>query len=749
MSRELRPIDARAVRAVVVPPLAVVAASVVFFPMPFGAYLNGVLLGLYGAMVALGMALIYRSNRIINFAQADLGLVPTTLAVLLIVHSGLNYFLALGIGLAAALVLGAVVELVVIRRFFRSPRLILTVATIGLSQLLTVAALLVPSLWGLMPQSATTDVPGNFRWEISPFVFEADDLLTVAVIPAAMVAVALFLRFTRVGIAVRASAERADRAALLGVPVRRLQTVVWVIATVLSFTGLFLKSASYGLPLVQPGVSLSILLGALAALMLGRLTNLPAVVLSAIALGVLEQGVDWGKGRVPLVGWDLPTDKVLIQPILGLVIIIALLFQKVGASRAEQDTSSSWTASDEVRPVPRELARLPEVRLGRVLIAGLLALVAAYPVLRMTVGDQPKATTVVIFAIIGISVVVLTGWAGQVSLGQLGFAAIGGGVSAVSTVEWGLDLSIGLLAGGLVGALVAVVVGLPALRLRGLFLAVTTLAFALGTSNYLLNPTFFDWIPRGQIKAAPLFGRFDLDEPRAMYLFSLAVLGLVALAVRGIRAGRTGRVLLALRENERGAQAYGISVTRAKLTAFALSGFLAALGGGLLVHNQRAFDALLFAPAENLSVFTAAVVGGLGSLLGGVIGALYLKGGQYLIPDDRWRLLASSAGVLFVLLVIPGGLGDVVYRVRDTWLRSVARRNAVVVPSLVADVAVDQRAEDHDALEHAVEHATETDVGPPAEGEGHGPAPGEAASSASAPVGVGEPLATAAEGSDR
>jgi len=285
-----------------------------------------------------------------------------------------------------------------------------------------------------------------------------------------------------------------------------------------------------------------------------------------------------------------------------------------------------------------------------------------------------------------LSLTVLTGWAGQVSLGQMGFVAIGAAFGAVVTDEWGWDLALALPVVGLAGAAVAVVVGLPALRLRGLYLAVTSLAFALATTRYLLNPQFFDWVPTRQIEARPLLGVWHYDSPTGVYQLALGTFGLLVLGVSGIRRSRTGRVLVALRENERAAAAYGVSIVRAKLTAFALSGFLAAVAGVLLVTQQGQFTLGLFPEEDNLVVFTAAVVGGLGSVTGAAIGALFLKGGEWFLQDS-WQLFASSLGVLIVLLVLPGGLGGALFRARDLWLRWVARRHDVAVPSLIADAA--------------------------------------------------------------
>ena len=244
------------------------------------------------------------------------------------------------------------------------------------------------------------------------------------------------------------------------------------------------------------------------------------------------------------------------------------------------------------------------------------------------------------------------------------------------------------------------VVGLPALRLRGLFLAVTTLAFAMATTSFLLNRQYFRWIPDGRVSRPKLFGVFDLTAQASYYYLCLGCLVVVVLAVQGIRHSRTGRVLLALRENERGAQAFGINVVRAKLTAFAISGFLAAFAGCLLVHLLQAFTENVYGPGESLVVFTSAVVGGLGSMIGAALGAFYLRGGQWFLTGPQWQSLATSVGVLLVLLVLPGGLGDLVYRLRDGALRWVAKRRDIVVPSLLADSAPPGDDPDPKLIEH-------------------------------------------------
>jgi branched-chain amino acid transport system permease protein len=314
-----------------------------------------------------------------------------------------------------------------------------------------------------------------------------------------------------------------------------------------------------------------------------------------------------------------------------------------------------------------------------------------------------KATAVVVFAVIGLSLVVLSGWAGQISLGQMAFVAIGAAVSGKCTVTWNVDITLALLAGGVAGAVAAFVVGLPALRLRGLYLAVTTLVFALAVNSWFLNRQFFDWVPQERIERLPLFGRIDISTPTRYYTFTIVVLGLLFVGLRGVRHSRTGRAIVAMRENELAAQAFSVSPVPVKLTAFTLSGAVAGVAGGLFVHLSQSFDLASYAAAESINVFTAAVVGGLGSLFGGVLGAVFLRGSEWFITSPEWRLVSSAIGVLIVLLIIPGGLASLVIRVRDRFATLIlardVRRAGLSADVEVTDVTVDLDTADLDDID--------------------------------------------------
>ena len=659
----------RSTAQLLVPAVLVVAVQLVAFPMPLGAAFSGLILGLLGSLGAVGLALVWRSNRVINFAQGDLGAFPATLSVLLITVAGLPWLVGMVAGLAAAIVVGLLADVLVIRRFFRAPRLQLTVATLGLAQILGFCALLLPRAWGEGPAIRTLPPPFEFAFTVGQVNFDANDLIALVAAPTLIAALALLLRATDTGTAVRAAADRPDRALLLGIPVRRLEAQVWTLAAVLSFVSVCLTAGVTGLPFGL-GAGLAIVLRALAALVIGRMTHLVVIAITAIALGMLETGIRWNTG-----------DVALVSPILAALIIVALLVQRRGTSRADREDAAGFAAATEVRPVPAALARVAEVRLTRLVVAGVLAAVVLVGPLAMGTNGQLKAGVVVVFAIIGTSVVVLTGWAGQVSLGQMVFVGTGGAIGAWCTVERGWDPSVSMVIAGPTGAAVAVLVGLPALRLRGLYLAVTTLAVSLAASEWVFSNRAYDWIPEGSFDRPALFGRIDLDSPLRLYYFALTVLVLVLWALGNLRRSRTGRVLIALRDNEEAVVAHGVSPVAAKLSAFALSGFVAALAGVVLVVHQGSFRGVTYGADESLAVFVATVIGGLGSLSGAVAGAVFQRGAQWLLPAP-WSFLASGVGVLVVLVALPDGIAGVVWRARDELLRRVARHRGIDAPSL-------------------------------------------------------------------
>jgi ABC-type branched-subunit amino acid transport system ATPase component/ABC-type branched-subunit amino acid transport system permease subunit len=665
--------------------------------VPSGIVVEGLILGSLTALLAFGLALVWRSNRIVNFAQADLGTVPASLCVVLVAAEGWSFWIAMPLALMLALALAWFVERVFIRwRFEQAPRLIVTVVTIGLASLLSGAALALPYFLegtnAVLPDSLLQSQPFRLNLHIDPFVFHAFDLVAVVTTVVCAASLFVFLRRTGAGIALRAGAENPERAALLGVNVGRTHSVAWMISGVLAAVTMILRAGVFGLPL-GAAFGPSILLRALAAAVIGRMENFAVIFVAACAIGVVEAAAQWNGATA------------YVDPLLLVLIVVALLLQRRRReSRVDAEVASAWIYAASPRPVPRELARLPEVRWTiRALRATVVAVIVLLPWV-LDAHDTDLAAVVAIYGIVALSLVVLTGWAGRISLGQFGFVAVGAMVVGSLNVHYHWGAIPTLVLAGVAGAIVAVLVGLPALRVRGLMLAVTTLAFGVATSSYLLDRNLdffglsFHYLPDNlldHITRYPPFGiesvlglrvadRGELNET-GMYLLCVAGLGLVVLAVRGLQLRRTARDLVATRENERAAQSFGLGPVRVELLAFAVAGFLASFAGGLYVLHQQSLGPELFLPIESIRVLTMVVVGGLTSIPGALLGAIFLQSTVWVsdsVPTAfrlALQLAGSGLGLVAVLMFLPGGLGGALYGVRDRLLRTAARRHGIGV----------------------------------------------------------------------
>jgi len=268
---------------------------------PIGIILAGVVYGSVYALGAFGLILIYRSNRIINFAHGALGSFIGVLFIGLVKVHGFNYWIALPAAVIGGFILGALIEVGVIRNFNRKrvPRLILTVATIGLATALGGGELYLSKKEGFTSLTGAFAPPFDVSLRISVSTFHSADILIVAVVPVVIAFLAWFLLRTKVGIAVRAAAENEDRALLLGIPVRRLATIVWAIAGALAVLTYMLSAPFEG---VKPGLTSNgptVLLPLLAAAVVARMESLPTAFFAGIGLGIAEQLVHWNAPNHP------------------------------------------------------------------------------------------------------------------------------------------------------------------------------------------------------------------------------------------------------------------------------------------------------------------------------------------------------------------------------------------------------------------------------------------------------------------
>jgi branched-chain amino acid transport system permease protein len=671
--------------------------------VPFGVLCAGAVVGALYGLLGVGLVLVYKANRIISFAQASLGSVPAVLALYLMSSRGVPWILVALLVLVTAPLLGGAVELL-LRRFSDAPRLILTVATIGVGLILAFVEFNTPR-WVGGTDTGLASFPTPFTkhtFAIGTQVLTGDHVLAVVVTVILVAGVAAFFRFTDIGLATRASAENSERASLLGIPVRRVSLIVWMLAALLSGVALFLRGPLLG---VAPGGSAgpSVLIYGLAAAVIARMESPPVAFFSGTALGMLVQATTFITDR------SSTADGALL-----LVILAALLVQKNRLGRADDTGVATWQAAKEFKAIPTELRGLREVVIAKQVMWGLVGVVAlALP--WVLPGDAGRLAVVCCDAMVCVSLVILTGWAGQISLGQFGFAGIGALVTAKLAADRGWDFPTVLFVAGLAGAVVAVLIGVPALRIKGLFLAVATLAFAFTVEFIVLNPDYTgdgSSLIKDQLQGVPrpfLYGRLDIAPERRMYYVCLFFLVLSLAAAAGVRRNRSGRVLMATRDNARVAQAFGINLARTKLAAFAISGFIASAAGSLFSYELGVVDAKAFTPLISISVLAAVVIGGTTSLPGAVLGSIWVFGIPLLL-ERRFPgigFLASGVGLLVLLLAVPGGLAELMYRARDAYLRWVAAKHDIIVPSLIADMRQElaTAAEaDVEVLEAAAEH---------------------------------------------
>ena len=636
---------------------------------PSGVMLLGLVVGSLNGLLAVGLVLIYRATRIINFAQGALGAFSAVLAFELMKVAHWPWAVAVPLSVVAAIGLSAALEFAILRRLRTAPRTIVTVATIGIAQLLTFLQLVLQPLFEHSSSTGVSAVAAHFPSPFSarvftlfPVLFRGDHVVILVAVPLVLVVLHRFLTKSWIGMGIRGVSENAERASMLGWPAPRLATIVWGVAGLLSALAALLQAPVTSFA-VTGSAGPGLILRGLAAAAIGRMTSIPVTFAASIGLGVVEQLVFFNYSRTA------PMDGLL----LGLI-LVAFLLQARTLGRATWQDASSWRAVRDVRPVPFELRDLPVVRAARTVGPGVLIAIALAVPAALTLDKVRLLAVIYVYAIVGVSLVVLTGWAGQISLGQWAVAGVGAFTTGWLMNHSSFDFVVSLVLGGLASAVVCVLLGLPALRIRGIFAGITTLAFAIAAGEWFFTFGSFD---PGRLVPRPHSRWFSLTSERSYYYVVLAALVIALLMSRNLRNSRVGRLLIATRDNEQQAASFGVSVVVAKLSAFAVAGFIAGLGGGvyaLLVQRAEPMD---FPALNSLFVFAIVVIGGLGSITGAVLGAFYVQGSQYLLPG--WAsFLATGVGIVLLLLAAPGGLAQIGYDRRDAALAWLARRSRQV-----------------------------------------------------------------------
>jgi branched-subunit amino acid ABC-type transport system permease component/ABC-type branched-subunit amino acid transport system ATPase component len=590
--------------------------------MTADAVAQGIVLGLVYGALGVGLVLVFRTSRVVNFAHGEIGALGAAGLAKLVLDEHWPWVVAAAVVLALGAAIGALTELLIARRVAHRPKLVLLVATIGLSQLLLVAQLLLPSIREVAPYPS----PMHRRVTIGSIVLTGRDFVPLAIIPALIVGLTVWLTSTPSGRALRAVGEDRRGAELCGVRTGRVAVVAWALAGALSTATAVLANPLQGVIVGRPSEALGagLMVRALAAAMVGRLRSVPMAMFGGVAVGLIQAVANNGHFDPSV------ADIALLVFMLGVVLI---------GARGGDDSEEG------------QLAVVPPLRqVSPVFVLGALAVAASAPVFARP-SELFSLSRVVLYALVGLSLVLLTGWGGQLSLGQ--FAIAGVGTFALALLErHGVPFWVSLPCVIVIGAVVSLVVGLPALRVRGLELAVTTLAFAVACSSWLFTRS-------GLLDAqgTATVHRSLLTGPLAFYEVCLGALAAGLVVAVSVRRSDLGRRMLAVRSDERRAAALGISPARTKLAAFAVAGGMAALAGALLGVLRVHSSAADFGPAESLRIVAVVVIGGAGSVAGAVVGTIVVLGVPAMFGSTTIAgLLPSGIGILVLTLLFPGGL---------------------------------------------------------------------------------------------
>jgi ABC-type branched-subunit amino acid transport system permease subunit len=631
------------------------------------SYLLFLILGLgSGATYAIlgqGLVLKYRSAGVVDFAHGAVAMFiayvfvnlrsfgELELPLVLLPHqislnggNGLAAGPAIVISLVYAAVLGLLLYVIVYRPLQSASPLTRVCASVGV--MLTLQAIAVLN-YSTEPVTTNPIFPSS-GLSLAGITFPEDRLYFTGVVVVISVALALVYRYTRFGLATRAGAENDKGAALTGISATRIAGQNWVIATVLAgVAGILIAPVSS----LDPTSYTLFVVPALAAALIGRIQSFWITALAGLLIGCAQSEIE---KLVSVFSW-LPQQGLPDSlPFVVIIVVMAVRARSVlarGGETAERNPSVG---------LPRAPLRTAAV----CFVIGLILLLVLDNVLRFAFISSLTVTCV------ALSVVVLTGYVGQVSLAQMSLAGIGGFMLGHISTSWGIGFPWSLLLAGLCAVPVGLVIGLPALRLRGVNLAVVTLGFASALDAVLFTVESFTGgtgglpIPPPRLPGLNLAISSGSNTNRVVFgVLVLVVVILLGLLVARLRLGPTGRMLLAIRSNERAAGSVGINVAQGKLLAFALAAFIAGIGGALTGYMQGELTADSFAAFTSIGLLAIVFVAGVGRIAGAVVAGIMFSAAGLFVTFLNLHLNIGSyqaivAGLALVLTAVqnPDGI---------------------------------------------------------------------------------------------
>lgn len=618
----------------------------------------GLTVGAVYAALATGVITVYRATGIINFAQGAMALWAAYVVgqlrlsgklVLPIgtIHLGhsVSFWPALVIGIVTAIILGLIAHFGVFYWLRQAPTLAQVVASVGVMLLLQALIVLRFGATALQPPNILSQ--GGFT--VSGTKLSDGPLVLAGIVVLMAVAVFVYFTQTKLGIATRAGAENERALILTGYSPSRSAAIAWMVASVIGGIAAILATPTTSL---DPTTYVLFIVPVLAVALVGRLDRIAVAVVAGFALGALQSILTYLTGKTWWPSWAVNG----VGDALPFVIIVVVLFI----------VGKRIPARGSVGTV-----RLPIVPIPRIRPLFALGLVGVGVVLLFLTSGTYRFGLVnsFIFILLALSLVVITGYLGQISLCQMAFAGTAGFALSKFASNLGIPFPISPILACLVATIVGLIVGIPALRIRGAQLAVVTLAAGVAASEFLftnsglVSPLKGTPIPSPHFFTVSLAVRSKSDISRIQFgLFVLAVVAVFAFLTVKIMAGHTGRAFLAVRANERSAAGCGIGVTSTKLIGFALSSFIAGVAGCLLGYSDGNLSAGSFTAIVSVTLLATVYLGGITSFGGAVIaglsaplGLVYTFMSQTINAGNYYAILAG-VGLILTAIFNPSGI---------------------------------------------------------------------------------------------
>jgi ABC-type branched-subunit amino acid transport system permease subunit len=650
-------------------------------------HLQYLLLGLGGgavlAALALGLVLTFRASGVLNLAHAAMGMFSAFTYFQLRANGEILNPLPFGpnripllpgksfedrreiffrfkpgtallITLGLAALYGFIVYWLAFRPLREAPALAKVVSSLGLLLYLLAIAKMRLSTAGASGTSRESLLPSDVV-ELAGVQIQQDRLWLTGLVIVITAGLAALYHYTRFGLATRAAAESEKGAVLVGLSPTALASLNWMLSAMLAAGAVILIAPISGLDATTTSM---LVVPALAAALVGKFKSFTVTAGAALGIGMLQSEIlnlrtEWSW----LPNIDLQTGVPL------LVIILTMVLR--GESLPTRATLHEGRFPRS--PSPRRTA----------IWAVVLGVVASVAMLGLDSHWRSALIVTCTTALIALSVVVLTGYVGQISLMPMALAGVAAFTMIRLSADWGLPFPVAPILASLLAVAVGLVAGVPAVRVRGMNLAIATLAAAVAIEQLLLKwDTFTGGAGGSRVPAPDLFG-FDLgvsaagaDFPRKPFgLLVIAVLVLIAVVVANLRSSVTGLRWLAVRNNERAAASSGLNVRAIKLQAFAVSSFIAGLGGCLYAYGHQDISADSFVVFQSLALLAITYLSGIASVAGALLAGVFADGGLLTAASggsgSEMQFAIQGLVLMVMAAAYPDGLTGAAYAVRD------------------------------------------------------------------------------------